>query len=143
SAYLLQRVENRLPSKRRPPGQQLVEDRPQRVDIDKGTAVLARAVRQLRRHVAGRAEQAAGLRLPLFVQSFGQAKVGDLRLAVTTGSLRGVRLPPRKLPVATGEQDVGRLQVAVQDALLVGMMDASRQGRDQFGCGVARLRLAG
>jgi hypothetical protein len=68
-----------------------------------------------RRHVAGGAEQHARLR-PIFalLEILGQAKVADLCQAVF------------------GEQDVRRLQVAVYDALLMGVIERPGQSFDQF-----------
>ena len=64
---------------RRPAGEQLVEDRAQRVDVG-GRADVAGLARGLfRGHVAGGAEDGAALGLPrVVVDALGQAEIGDL-----------------------------------------------------------------
>ena len=113
--HLQQRVQRRLAAERRPAGQQLVEDRPQAVDVGGGGQRPFRAGGLLGGHVAGRADDgaraASGSLSPL--DALGQAEVGDVRLAL------GV------------EQDVGRLEVAVQDAALVGVVDRPGHRRQQ------------
>ena len=104
---LHERVEWRFRAERRPAGQQLVEQRPQAVDVAGRPQLLGLAGGLLGRHVAGRAEDGPGARLGRNRRSvLGQAEVGDVRLVV--------RL----------EQDVGGLEVAVQDAVAVGVVDA-------------------
>ena len=67
--------------------------------------------RLLRGHVAGRADDCAGVReIAVAFDALGQAEVGDVRRAV------GV------------EQDVAGLEVAVQDAALVGVVDGASDG---------------
>ena len=76
------------------------------------------ARRLLGRHVAGRADDGGGRRqIPLARQPLGQAEVGHVRLA---GAV---------------EQDVGRLEVAVEDAALVGVVHGAGDGRQQLGRG--------
>ena len=83
---------------RRPPGQRLEQRHAQRVEIRGGADAGAGDL--LRRHVRDRADQAAGLGLPEVDQVRG-AEVAELGVA------GGV------------EEDVGRLDVAVDDAALV------------------------
>ena len=82
--------------------QQLVQRQAQRIDVAAGVAL---AFERLRRHVAQRAQDVAGVRQIVAAGSghLGQAEVGD---------------PHRAAHV---QQQVGRLDVAVQDALLVGV----------------------
>ena len=69
-----------------------------------------RAGRLFGRHVAGGAQDRAGARLVrVGLHLLGQAEVGDLGLIVLV------------------EQDVGRLQIAMDDAACVGVMDGARR----------------
>jgi hypothetical protein len=90
----------------------------------------------------------------LAIEALGEAEVGDLRFVgqasllvhlVAPTSLLFVRGSSRtsKDACPTGEQDVGRLEVAVDDFLLVGVLDGVGQGADQLGCLRGGLRLAG
>ena len=83
-------------------GQQLVQGQPQRVDV--GTGVAA-ALEPLGGHVADRAHDVAGAGQVAVAGDLGQAEVGD---------------PDRAVGV---EQEVRRLDVAVQDAVLVGVVE--------------------
>ena len=68
----------RLGPKRRLAGEDLVQDRPQGVDVGGWAERLLVAGRLLGGHVAGRAEHGLRARQPLvLVKAFGQAKVGD------------------------------------------------------------------
>jgi hypothetical protein len=91
---------------RRPPGDQLVEDDTQRVHVRAG--VRAPAPGLLGRHVGGRPDPLAGARQPLalVVDEARQAEVQQLDDGPST--VRAAR-----------EEDVGGLQVAVDDALAV------------------------
>src|SRR5215471_13819357 len=74
--------------------------------------------RLFRGHVAGRAENpASGRQIESVVKLLGQAEVGYL------GSAIGA------------EQDVGRLQVAVDDVVSVRVVDGQRQGVHETGGG--------
>ena len=96
-------LHRRLALEWRTAGEHLVKDRTQGVDVGRRTDVPALPARLLGGHVAGRAHDLAGLGVAVVrVDPLGQAEVGDLGRAVR------------------GEQDVGRLQVAVDDAGLVG-----------------------
>ncbi len=123
--YLVKRLGTRLALERRPPRQHLVKDGAQRVDVGEGPDLPGAAAGLLRCHVAGRADQVARLRpAGRVVQVLGQAEVGDLGRAVG------------------GEQDVGRLQIPVDDTALVGAMDrAGQKGRSPGGV-PGRLRTA-
>jgi len=87
-------------------GQQLVEKHAQRVDIRAGIDVLL-SHRLLGAHVPGRAELLAILRLDGTVDRFGDPEIDDL----------GVRVVPRRC-----HEHVGRLDVAVDDPLLMGVL---------------------
>jgi hypothetical protein len=90
--------------KRRLPRQELVQDGAQAVDVDRGGDVLVgRGL--LRRHVAGRADDGAGLGgANLAAGPLGQPKVGDMRLPL------GV------------QQDVGGFDIAVHATVFVSVI---------------------
>ena len=89
-----------------PARQQGVEDGAQAVDVGRRRDRAATAQRLLRGHVGGRPHDRAGLgQLDALLEPLGQAEVGDVRLALLV------------------QQDVRRLEVAVQDAPLVGVLD--------------------
>ncbi len=111
-----QRVEVGFAQQRRPAGEQLVEDGAQAVNVRGGGQPLPGGAGLFRGHVRGRADDGLGLGQAAFLlEALGQAEVGELRIA------RAV------------QQHVGRLEVAVQDAALVGVMDGAGQGRHQAG----------
>ena len=98
---------------RRRAGQQLVEQYAQRIDVGAGVDVEVIELRLFRRHVERRAQHrlVRGVQRPLrqrLVHRLGQAEVDHL----------GHR------PVVVGrDEDVRGLQVAVNDALLMGVLD--------------------
>ena len=101
------------------PAQADVEDGAERVDVGARPDRADVARRLLGRHVVGRAEDVAGLTQPILsIQLLGQAEVGDLRLTIGR------------------EQDIGGLEVAMNDAVLMGMLHGAGQLFDQ------RCRLA-
>ncbi len=79
---LEQGLQRRLRAKRGPAREQFIEDCAQRIDVGGGADCLGLAPGLLRGHVAGRANDSAGLRLNCSpaAQQLGQAKVGDLGL---------------------------------------------------------------
>jgi hypothetical protein len=105
---------------RRPAREALVEDGPQRVHVRRGADVLDLPRSLFGGHVRRRSHDRAGPRQADVVEALGQAEVSHLRLAVG------------------GEQDVGRLQVAVDHALVVGGLDGPGQRLDQRGGGPRR-----
>ena len=100
----------------RTPGQHFIEDGPQRVHVGRRADLAGVSPSLLRGHVAGRAHDLAGLGVHVVgFQPLGQPEVGDLQHAVI------------------GEQDVRRLQVAVDDARLVRFADRQNQRLQQLG----------
>ena len=98
---------------RRRAGQQLVQQHAQRVDVAAGVDVEVVQLRLLGAHVLQRADHRAELgeqRLlgQLLAGRLGHAEVDHLR---------------HRLAVVQGDQHVGRLEVAVDDPLLVGVLD--------------------
>ena len=122
---LPQRFDGRVGIERRPAGQQLVEDDAKAVDVDTRRQSAA-AEGLLWRHVARRADQRtrwrqgrqaaeAAARRRGQGQTFRQAEVGDVRLIV---------------PI---EENVAGLQIAVQDAALVGVVHSASHAGDHAG----------
>jgi hypothetical protein len=113
---LLQRLQQGGRLERRPAGQALVEDGAQGVDVGGRPHPLRLAGHLLRRHVARRAQDGAGLRMGrLGVQLAGQAEIGDPGRAVA------------------GQQHVGRLEVTMHDVAAVRQVHGLRQHLDQPG----------
>ena len=130
---LAERLVDRVGLERRPAGEQGVEHGAQAVDVGRRGDLAPRAGDLLGRHVRRRAQDQAGLRDPAVVlEAAGQAEVGDVG------------------PALAVEQDVGRLQVAVEDAAQVGVVDGAgtprpsvappRPGRCGTGRGAGRGR---
>ena len=116
-------VHRRLGLEGRPAGQALVEDGAEAVNVGGGAQLLDAPGGLLGGHVARRAEDGAGARLlAVVVQPLGQAEVGDVRLVVLV------------------DEDVRRLQIAVQDAVLVGVVDGAGDGLDVAGGDAAGQR---
>ena len=112
-ADLLDRIERRRSPERRPAREQFVEDGAEGVLVDEGAGVMRLAAGLLGGHVVGRTDDGAGTGLVRVVaQASGHAEVGDLGTAVG------------------GPKDVGRLEVAVDDALEVGGVDGAGEGTD-------------
>ncbi len=116
--------------KRQPAGQQFVEDDAEGIDIAAGVGGVTVAGRLLGRHVRQRAENVAvgGRRAGRLRQEIqpGQAEIEDVRPAV------GV------------DEDVARLEIAMTDALPVGMLDRLGDAGDEIDhLGDAGARAAG
>ena len=99
--------------KRRPAGEQFVEQHAQAVDVAPRIDVQSAHLRLLGAHVSGRADKLAQLgidgqvRQPAF-RGFGDAKINDLR---------------HRQAIMQRNQDVRGFDVAVNDALLMGVLD--------------------
>ena len=94
--------------------QQFVQDGTQAVDIAGDRGLGRPAPGHFRRQVVGGAENGEGMgEAAVLVGQPGQPEIGHVRLA------NGV------------EEDVGRLEIAVEDAVLVGKMDRTGDLRDQ------------
>ncbi len=89
-----------------PAGHQAIEQCPQGVDVRRRPDVLTLARRLLGRHVTGRADDlSADCQVAFGQHLLGQPKIAHLGLAVFI------------------QQHVGRLQIAMHDAVLVGISD--------------------
>ena len=117
--HLQKRIQRGRSLERRRAGEALIEDGAQSVDIA-CRADIARPGGLLGSHVAGRAQDRPGARFaapssvtPLAIRS--QAEVGDLWTAVLA------------------QKDIARLEVAVDDALLMGRVHGQRQRLHQQG----------
>ena len=112
--HLVHRLQERWSHRTAPAGQQGVEDRSQPVDVGRGRQCAAFARSLLGRHVGGRADDRPRVRqLAVPLDSLGQAEVGDMRLTI------GI------------DQDIRRLQVAMEDASLVSVVDRLGRRRQQ------------
>ena len=111
---MLQGLEHRDASERRPAGEQLVEDRPQTVNVGRGAHLLAFALGLLGGHVTGRPDdrpadrQGGGAFGPLHQPEIGH--LGD---------------------VVAAQENVAGLDVAMDQAPRVRGRDAARQTLDQ------------
>ncbi len=122
---LVVHIQRGIGLERAPARHRLVQQHAQRPDVDAGPE--AAPLYLLGRHVMGRAHHAAGDGQVLAVQQLGDAEVGQHHAALGL------------------DQDVGRLQIAVNDALAVGVVDGAgdrlqdlhplvhRQARPQLG----------
>ena len=109
-----------LGTERGPACQQLVKNRSKGVDVGKRPDLMRLAGRLLRGHVAGSADHRPGLRL----SQAGERRVGEL---LRQAEVRHLRHPGGR------QKDVRRLQIAVDDAVLVDEVHRPGQSADQFG----------
>ena len=116
------RFQARLRDERRLPGEQLIKDHAERIDIgERGDLLLARGL--LGTHVKRRADALDGKRLGArrgevaTVEHLGDAKVDDLR---------------RRSSVLLDDHDIARLEVAVDDAVLMRVMHRAADRREEF-----------
>ena len=112
--YFLQRLHHGRPDERRLTRDQFVKNGAEPVDVRRCAEHL-RARGLLRGNIAWRADNRAAQGESRVVQAFGEAEVRDVRLAI---------------PV---EQDIPRLEVAVEDASLMGVMDGAGEGGEELG----------
>ena len=111
-----------LADERRAPREHLVEHDAQRIDVDAMIGVLARA-HLLRRHVFGRAHDVARQRDVAGRRRVGDGQLGHAEvqhLAVTDRSVR-----------VHAQEDVVRLQIAVDDAVEVRRRDTAHGGQHE------------
>src|SRR5262249_31336949 len=106
------RLLDALPRQRRRTGQELVEQDAQRVNVAPRVDVLVVGLRLLGRHVFRRADDGT--------EAGEQRGVGE----PLPGGLGHAEVDyfHNRLAVEQGDQDVARLEVAVNDALLVGVL---------------------
>ena len=118
--HLAQDGLRRIAEERRPATEQLIKNRAKRIDIARHALAFAFATRLLRREIRGRSKHISGEREALRrVELSREAKVADAR---RTRSI---------------EQDVRGLQVAMQHALLMGIVNGLSHRPEQRG-GLAR-----
>ena len=133
--------QGRLPREGGPAGQELIEDGPEGIDVRGRADRLAGDHRLFGGHVIGRAQQlprdrgtAKVRRLPVAAGALGQAEVGDLGDEGREARGEGREVPglaPRPFPLVP-QEDVGRLEIAVNHAVGMSGMDGPRQGLDQL-----------
>lgn len=116
----MERVGQRIGLVGRSGDEEFVEDGPEGVDVGGGTEGPARLDGLFRGHVVGRAEDLAGQgqRRVVAAQKAAEAEVGDLR--------------PDSF-IRNRNQDVGRLQIAVEDVPAVGVVDGVGHVGDERG----------
>ncbi len=106
---------------RRRTGEQLVEDHAQRIDVGPCVDVHRRWVRLLGRHIGRRADDRSGIAQTLVGQvelrGLGHAEIDDLG---------------RGTAVDLGDHHVRRLEVAVDDSFLMGMLHRLANGHEQL-----------
>jgi hypothetical protein len=111
---LAERLQDRRAQERRPAGEALVEDGAQRPDVTRRPDVRL-ALCLFGGHVTGCAQDGPGGGQAGIVGPLGEAEVGDLGRAVA------------------GEQHVGGLEITMDDAALVGVLDRLSDALDQLG----------
>jgi hypothetical protein len=135
-------VSQLLGGERERPGQEFVEDDPQRIDVGPGVDVLRPEVRLLRAHVLRSSDECPGLGEQ---RALGEPLSDGLRHS----EVDDLRLRP---VVHLGHQDVRRFEVTVNDRLLVGVLNSvadlaeqleALNGREPLFLAVAIHRNAG
>ena len=146
-------VERRRGPKRRPARQAFVQDDAQGIDV-RGRPNVLLSARLLGCHVAGRAQDGAAGRLPgIAVQLLGQAEIGNLRNnTLQTAIRRQLERPVRRLAdrgrgiaqvrvlIAGRQQNVGRLEIAMDDVRLMGDVHGPGQAAHHLGRVAGRQR---
>ncbi len=116
-------VEERVGLEGGPPGEDLVEERAEAVDVGVGADPVELPVGLLRCHVGGRPDQGPGLGQAFGTgEALGEPEVGDPR------------------PSGPVDQHVGRLDVAVDDPLLVRVGQGVDDRQEDLDAGVRRGR---
>jgi len=112
--YQIQRLRDRLGLERRPSGKQLIQNRAQGINVGRRADFFGFARGLLGSHILRRAHQrlAAG-QADFRIEDLGQAEIGNLRRSIGR------------------QQDVGRLQIAVQHAVLVHFVDGPGERFDE------------
>ena len=109
-------LQHARPAERGPSRHQFIEDRAQAVDVGGRIGVPGLSPRLFGGHVTGRADDGFGTgQARVLIERLGQSEVRDLGDAVRS------------------HQDVGRLEVAVNDPLAVRLLNRSREDFDQLG----------
>ena len=117
-AHAVERLRQRIAGVRCAAGEEGVEDRAETVDVNRRRACFGTPRGLLRRHVGRRSRE--GPRIVQVAVGFdpaGETKVGDVRRALFV------------------DQDVGRLEVSVENPALMRMVDRLGRGDDQAGRG--------
>ncbi len=129
---LRQQRDDRVALERRPAGQAFVKDRSEGIDV-RGRADVLSPGRLFRGHVTRRAEQFPGAREVALIEPLDHAEVGHLHQrfghplrGYPAGPSRGSPLGPQGRGERRGQQDVGRLQIAMHQPQL--MRGVNRQG---------------
>jgi hypothetical protein len=117
--------------KRRSAAEAFVEDGTQRVNIRRRADILA-AGGLLGRHVAGRANDAAGAGGAVLVELLSQAEIGDLGDEIPPGFTSGSGRY-RAGQCGAGQQHIGGLEVAVDDPRFVRGVHGTGQRLHQTG----------
>ena len=130
----LQGLELALAAERRAAGQKFVQDRPQPIDVGRRPDPILARLGLLGGHVWRRAGGEHRPRLvPFDVHELGQAEVAEPRHEGESVAIVDGRLAPafRADPLARVQEHVGRLEVEVEDAPLVGVLHGPGQGGHQ------------
>jgi hypothetical protein len=113
------------PPEGRSAGQEFIQDHPQGIDVNRRADGADLSERLLRSHVTGGAQPGPAERELCSALDTGQSEVADSGCAVGF------------------QEDVGRLQVAMNDSALVGRLDRPSEGGQQSGRLACRLGRAG
>ena len=124
-ANMFQSLQQCPPLERRPAGEELIQHGPQRINVGQASEFLRLAFGLLWGHVARRSHDGAGAGMPVVsIHFLSQAEVSHLG------------------QVFLGEQNIGRLQVAVDDIQRMRMAHCPAQLLHQPCCELGILRLS-
>ncbi len=159
-------VDRRRALERRPSREHLVQDGAEGVNVGRHTDAMRLTGRLLRRHVAGRADDLAAERAAAVpIEPFGQTEIGDLReeirqpkseigrqREVGSAKTNGMGLREWGLWFCFGlrtsalrfslQQDIRRLEVAMDNAVLMGEVHGPGQRFDELDGRFDGLRVA-